>query len=199
MRLSAAGRGLCPVLLFSRLLPTLWPHGPFAERGDALLPCCFVEHFQPHPLGTRASSSPSVQLEQTCKKEFSIVDQSVTPEYRPYRKEHRSTESHGNPQSRVFARVGLSPECPLRAEKHSPAGEGPEDSPWERSQAVPTRGLGDAGANLSCQQPRVLDEESLQHGGPWAVTAVTAAGAPGDWCSKLKGRQRPYGLRDVSK
>ncbi|XP_024608436.1 uncharacterized protein LOC112404619 isoform X5 [Neophocaena asiaeorientalis asiaeorientalis] len=61
MRLSAAGRGLCPVLLFSRLLPTLWPHGPFAERGDALLPCCFVEHFQPHPLGTRASSSPSVQ------------------------------------------------------------------------------------------------------------------------------------------
>lgn len=41
--------------------------------------------------------------------------------------------------------------------------------------------------------------QSLQHGGPWAVTAVTAAGAPGDWCSKLKGRQRPYGLRDVSK
>ncbi|TKC45328.1 hypothetical protein EI555_001082, partial [Monodon monoceros] len=70
----------------------------------------------------------------------------------------RSTESHGNPQSRVLARVGLSPECPLRAEKHSPAGEGPEDSPWERSQAVPTRGLGDAGANLSCQQPRALDE-----------------------------------------
>lgn len=46
----------------ARLLPALWPHGPFAERGDALLPCCFVEHFQPHPLGKRASSSPSVQV-----------------------------------------------------------------------------------------------------------------------------------------
>lgn len=75
--------------------------------------------------------------------------------------EHRSTESHGNPQSRAFARVRLSPECPLRAETHSPAGEGPEDAPWERSQAVPTRGLGDAGANLSCQQPQALDEEVM--------------------------------------
>ncbi|XP_024608434.1 uncharacterized protein LOC112404619 isoform X3 [Neophocaena asiaeorientalis asiaeorientalis] len=73
------------------------------------------------PLTSDPTASRTSLLEQTCKKEFSIVDQSVTPEYRPYRKEHRSTESHGNPQSRVFARVGLSPECPLRAEKHSPA------------------------------------------------------------------------------
>ncbi|KAB0403182.1 hypothetical protein E2I00_015001, partial [Balaenoptera physalus] len=55
----------------------------------------------------------------------------------------RSTESQ-EIQSRVLARVRLSPDCPLRAEKHSPAGEGPEDSPWERSHVVPTRGLGDA-------------------------------------------------------
>ncbi|XP_024608435.1 uncharacterized protein LOC112404619 isoform X4 [Neophocaena asiaeorientalis asiaeorientalis] len=75
------------------------------------------------PLTSDPTASRTSLLEQTCKKEFSIVDQSVTPEYRPYRKEHRSTESHGNPQSRVFARVGLSPECPLRAEKHSPAGK----------------------------------------------------------------------------
>ncbi|KAJ8783265.1 hypothetical protein J1605_009348 [Eschrichtius robustus] len=120
----------------------------FADNENSQVPCCGREKLQ-RGRGDPVSWSLCVCLE------------------------HRSTESQ-EIQSRVLARVGLSPECPLRAEKHSPAGEGPEDSPWERSHVVPTRGLGDAGATLSCQQPRALDHTEC--GGDVGSTGAESKG-----------------------